>query len=1481
MKKLFLFLLLIPCGLLADDVDIYRSAGTDARVMFVLDASGSMLDRADGSKAQVFSQTKMSTLLDALEEVIDGVAGEPGLGVGLTYYGGIMASGMKMPALPLSHQANLLHNISDPDDTLTHAQVLKNVARGIFPEEDYFESGFDLRKTGLWTGNSNLTSVDMSQVPECVGTPISTFLQSNGSVTEDYADKDPVTNFPVSWGGWAGTNNNVPVAWLQKCPVVPDVCNRKFPDEKDPSIIRWDPDQCNDASDDDLFAGEWGFCTVGDTVQVTGCESKFFSLLADAGELTTPTVDALYETALYFRGDTVYHGTRDHFPSWSDDRQRYYEPLQAVQDFFNEDDTRDVVHGFPGLLEPLSSADNRMFAEARFNFSEVMTGPLWGWRSVNPATLTPNPTLADPYLKRRYIEVNDWDDAVDTLDNNIFEYDCTYNIDKKWSLVHDSFRRCNLVESPSTGIIDAIAAGLDNDKIRKVDLTGSNAGYKGPTRSPYFECVEKDAGFTFCEKPKPNPGVVLCPKPGETTAPVPGCIVPTVSNCASLNGAVVTIDTPERSCDFKFESVAKYESPIGQCTRSAIILISDGVPSANTTDNGGRIDLDQKINEFTPEDLSDHRVDSVTPGLVRKLIADNDENAEAGSAEDVNCALPFPAASTDEQKDINKSGRCGAELSRFIAEVQQVDGASFGTVTVNTIGFGLPGTSPAVSYLESLATASTENPGLYESATNREDLIEAINSMVSQSQRDVADAPALVINLDNSSLTSSNVIYVPQFKASANPIWAANIKAYFLDAERDDDGNDIPASHPFIVNEGTRSFWSNESAVTAGADQDILEAKIIHGGINSMIVNNPTRNMQIEKLVWPSEDLDDADDTTVKSSFIENSDFYPAAALGISDEASRVEVVSWFKSQPLSDSLHSKPVQVSYEGLTLGNGVDDPDILYVVSNRGLIHAFDVSNAASNYSSLTSAPRELWAWMPRSLRNTMQLQYNATEGNDHIYGLDGELRVFEHEDKKYLIFGMRRGGSAYYMWDITNPEAPKIIWRIDPEKEGFAELGQTWSPMSVLRVKWGDDGEKLVGVFGGGYNEANDVEGETRRFSANTSGRGVYIIDLGMDDNWPECEYSAGGSICDGGTVIASLGSENAEQNNFTIDVPGMRYSVPSEIRAIDADSDGFADRLYFGDMGANLWRVDLANLEDSTASGAVEVRRMADLGVAGTFAETGAATEEDNRKFYEPPAVTRLKTGDLGVVIASGYRAQPLNGVSINPDTSERYPVIKDRVYMVVDDTAPINASLNGIQNPFAELTNVTGTSEIPEDSRGWYLDLVDPPSSPGESATPIGEKVLSEPVIFDGNILFTTTIPEGQGAVCSVVPTKNRFYSIKIANAAASGDLDEVDPVTGEPVSTPGTGVMSRFTEIDSTNAIESEIAIEIVNGGGGGSAGDSTSGCAPGEQCGNIYAGTSKVANFALRPGKVYWKETPRASDDCRFSESCGSGSTTGLPD
>ena len=39
----------------------------------------------------------------------------------------------------------------------------------------------------------------------------------------------------------------------------------------------------------------------------------------------------------------------------------------------------------------------------------------------------------------------------------------------------------------------------------------------------------------------------------------------------------------------------------------------------------------------------------------------------------------------------------------------------------------------------------------------------------------------------------------------------------------------------------------------------------------------------------------------------------------------------------------------------------------------------------------------------------------------------------------------------------------------------------------------------------------------------------------------------------------------------------MKYSVVSQINAIDRDNDGLVDNLYFGDLGGQGFRVDLNN----------------------------------------------------------------------------------------------------------------------------------------------------------------------------------------------------------------------------------------------------------------------------------------------------------------
>lgn len=46
----------------------------------------------------------------------------------------------------------------------------------------------------------------------------------------------------------------------------------------------------------------------------------------------------------------------------------------------------------------------------------------------------------------------------------------------------------------------------------------------------------------------------------------------------------------------------------------------------------------------------------------------------------------------------------------------------------------------------------------------------------------------------------------------------------------------------------------------------------------------------------------------------------------------------------------------------------------------------------------------------------------------------------------------------------------------------------------------------------------------------------------------------------------------------------LKYSVVSQINAVDRNSDGLVDHLFFGDLGGQAFRVDLNN--NATTTGA-------------------------------------------------------------------------------------------------------------------------------------------------------------------------------------------------------------------------------------------------------------------------------------------------------
>ena len=197
--------------------------------------------------------------------------------------------------------------------------------------------------------------------------------------------------------------------------------------------------------------------------------------------------------------------------------------------------------------------------------------------------------------------------------------------------------------------------------------------------------------------------------------------------------------------------------------------------------------------------------------------------------------------------------------------------------------------------------------------------------------------------------------------------------------------------------------------------------------------------------------------------------------------------------------------------------------------------------------------------------------------------DGVIAPDEGE-RAYLFFGMRRGGSSYYALDVSRPDSPQVLWRLD--HTGLPGLGQSWSTPVPTRMRIqgaGQNARSLVLVFGGGYDPSQDkLEGST-----DPQGNALFIIDA-----------LNGNLLWRAGPVGPDFNAED------------MRYSIPADVRVIDLDIDGFADRLYAADMGGQIWRFDVFNGRPpaSLISGGVIAR----LGGAPAAAPAAAET----RRFY-------------------------------------------------------------------------------------------------------------------------------------------------------------------------------------------------------------------------------------------------------------------------
>lgn len=558
------------------------------------------------------------------------------------------------------------------------------------------------------------------------------------------------------------------------------------------------------------------------------------------------------------------------------------------------------------------------------------------------------------------------------------------------------------------------------------------------------------------------------------------------------------------------------------------------------------------------------------------------------------------------------------------------------------------------------------------------------------------------------------------------------------------------------------------------------------------------------------------------------------------DPASGTACTAW-RGWPHADVTHNNPRTMTYDarprssnacpGSVDSSGNPDPSqdpmerVLYYLSNDGLLHAVD-----------TCSGRERWAFMIEEtlpklstlLANNAGSQADVADGQISIYSLDNNRNgIIEagDGDKAYLYFGLRRGGRAYYALDITLPDTPKLLWKIDNTQicngatcapsSNYDRLGYTWSEPTLIKLRDASNptGYRLGVIVAGGYDPNQDADPVT---SADTMGNAVYVID-GTDGSL----IRAFKSTSDGGTLS------------------GLDFSIPSDVTAINSDLDGvgWVDRAYVGDMAGNVWRFDIG----SDNSGAWVGSKFAALSDA-----FGLPATPPNRKIFSPVSVVKQQyRGERfdAVYVLTGDREHPLSTTS-----SDRLYMLKDRdIGLSASGASTItNTNLVDITPINTEADFESAFANVWNSASGWYFTL------------PTGEKGISGPKVLFNVIRFSTyqpnpvqlanaCQPQGESNVygldalfggLAMDTIANQRYSSKIfTSLRASGYIGVGDPLA-LPSSPPGAAAAGA-PPVDCENA---PLQVMVPIGGTRG-------------------AGTFQPAAFLPCAAKTYWyKETRR---------------------
>lgn len=430
------------------------------------------------------------------------------------------------------------------------------------------------------------------------------------------------------------------------------------------------------------------------------------------------------------------------------------------------------------------------------------------------------------------------------------------------------------------------------------------------------------------------------------------------------------------------------------------------------------------------------------------------------------------------------------------------------------------------------------------------------------------------------------------------------------------------------------------------------------------------------------------------------------------------------------------------------------NMVYVGANDGMLHGFraGVIKADGSFDATINDGKELLGYMPdlalRTINNISNselafpsIDYGHNAFVDTTPGT-GDLFV-QGQWRTWLAGGLGQGGNmggvvsddttvakgALYVLDVTNPDsfdASKVIgeWNSDnltcvndtPSNRCKDSLGSTMDTPLLRRLH---DGNWAI-LFGNGIN-------------SKTGKSGMFVMTIKQSDGSKTVRFiEAGQPQTNAGGVI-------------------IKRNGISQLTSADLDGDHITDYVYAGDSLGGVWRFDMTAQTPSTWSDDASKSLIFNAGQPIT---TGIAVSSTTKneiyrvmlnfgtgKFYPKTlsSPSHVANGDhyLYGIWDSGMAGwNSISSVPYSATTGASTVIASELQEQTITDHTYTDAELkiSGVrtvsQNKVCWQDSTTCASG--NDKRGWKMKL-----------TGKNEQVLYSPILSNGLVMFSTTIPE------------------------------------------------------------------------------------------------------------------------------------------